>query len=379
MGKAYAWHPGSGCVNSKLTVSLDLLPDEILSSWLIRLALVHGCNPLSFTDTIWPKWRVWTVDTDRTIPQERLDKLSALTGVSSRQIAASSIAPIAQKIREGQLQSKAYWPWILTQGSRNLKRNKGIQYCPYCLVEDFKPYFRLQWRFAWHTVCDKHGCILLDTCLKCRMPLEPHRLTASDKMLIYCAICNEDIRGFMSQPCHQDSLDFQLETDRVLKCNSGAFFGEPLTTFEWFDLSKFFVSIIRRNYGLKPARLGQFLDLMHVTTPQQLPIEPGSSIEYLNTISRYDLFKAILKLLLATKDQFKTSLLESGISQQGVRGDNKTIPDKLNELIRDLPSKAINRQKIIKQKSTHIRQPIPHDQVSRMFQRLQAKLSLKTQ
>jgi hypothetical protein len=43
-----------------------LLPDESIASWLARIALTQGCDPLSFTGAIWPKWRVCATRRQRT-------------------------------------------------------------------------------------------------------------------------------------------------------------------------------------------------------------------------------------------------------------------------------------------------------------------------
>ena len=54
--------------------------DEILSSWLIRTAISHGCTPLTLTHSIWGNsWRPWTTDFDLNIPKQKLISLSSTT------------------------------------------------------------------------------------------------------------------------------------------------------------------------------------------------------------------------------------------------------------------------------------------------------------
>lgn len=42
MAAAYTWHPGSDGVNPRWAVPVQLLPDEIVSSWLVRAALAQA-------------------------------------------------------------------------------------------------------------------------------------------------------------------------------------------------------------------------------------------------------------------------------------------------------------------------------------------------
>jgi glyoxylate carboligase len=66
------------------------------------------------------------------------------------------------------------------------------------LVDDAVPYYRLQWRFAWHTGCEKHRCTLLDRCYACNSPVEPHRLFAEDQQISLCATCRADFRAALT-------------------------------------------------------------------------------------------------------------------------------------------------------------------------------------
>ncbi len=37
-------------------VQISPLKDELLSSWLVRASLAHGCDPMSLTSAVWPTW-----------------------------------------------------------------------------------------------------------------------------------------------------------------------------------------------------------------------------------------------------------------------------------------------------------------------------------
>lgn len=148
MDATYSWHPGTGRVVANWAIPVPLLPDELLSSWLVRAALAQGCDPLVLSGELWSKWRIWTRDADRGLNQERLLVLAKASGVNSAAFKAASVRCIVPAITTEPLDELAIWPWVLALGSRNRKRHGGLQYCPLCLREDTKPYYRLQWRLV---------------------------------------------------------------------------------------------------------------------------------------------------------------------------------------------------------------------------------------
>nr|WP_255210602.1 hypothetical protein [Methylogaea oryzae] len=56
---------------------------------------------MTFTGEIWPKWRIWTLDADRTISSERVTLLSLLSGISVAAFEAATLQPIASRIWGG--------------------------------------------------------------------------------------------------------------------------------------------------------------------------------------------------------------------------------------------------------------------------------------
>ncbi|EPG5222612.1 TniQ family protein, partial [Acinetobacter baumannii] len=98
--------------------------DEALSSWLIRVALESGCDPLSLTGLLWPKWRAWAVDMDKGLDQEYLDILVRKAGTSPDHFNTSTFKTLFLQNSEINLE-----PWILALGTRNRKHKSGWQYC----------------------------------------------------------------------------------------------------------------------------------------------------------------------------------------------------------------------------------------------------------
>ena len=217
---------------------VDLLPGELFSTWLVRAALGQGCDPMHLTGWLWPSWRAWTVDLDRGLTSPRLTVLASRSGIAAERLEAAMLHPLLALVAPDVNRSQAMWPWMLAQGSRNRRRQGGLQFCPACLAEDAMPYFRRAWRLAWHIGCATHGTLLADHCGRCYAPAEPHRLRAGDRTLCNCASCGHDLRHCAVIRVCQEALSFQRAADAVLSSGHGTWAGERVDRERWFSLAK---------------------------------------------------------------------------------------------------------------------------------------------
>lgn len=371
MAASYAWHPGSGSVNSRWPVSVPLLPDEIVSSWLVRAALAQGCDPLVLTGKVWPKWRIWTHDADRLHSDDRLEPLVPLSGITKKILGAASLYPIASRIYGDIPPEKAVWSWMLATGAINTKRHGSIQYCPSCLADDGKPYFRIQWRFAWHTCCEKHGSVLRDRCHVCNATVESHRLQAEDSDIAVCATCKADLRNSSTNPGDADALALQKAADDALHHEHGFFHNQTITTQEWFELAGFFISMLRRACRGGAGSMRDFLYRLGVQLPDGLPIASGGGIEMLRHDDRQKLLIPLWQIMISKREGFESVLLASGLSLQGFSAEHGKLPMLLKKIASSLPDKHRPRPR----KAAHaLSGPRPRHEVMRMMVRLQNKL-----
>lgn len=247
MDPSYSWHPGAFRLTSRWAVPTALLPDEILSSWLLRVALANGCDPLVLMGEIWPMQRVWAMDLDRHPKTELIDKLSDLSGASSALLAQATLYPIAQRVLSADPPVKQSWPWVLSVGSRNRRRIGRMQYCPHCLAADESPFFRLQWRFAWHSVCVHHGCQLLEACPHCDAALEPHRVKAGGNGLDSCMTCHQSLSRKVSWQAALSGAQFlQQATDQVLREKQISYLSTTVSVSGWLAVIRFYIDLVRR-------------------------------------------------------------------------------------------------------------------------------------
>lgn len=169
-------------------VHLKPQKDELLSSWIVRLARAHGLKLHTFCDLAWRKKNIWNRDIDKCADWTLTRVLSEKTATAVERVQNTLLSSY-----EGFLYEKhnpnGNTAWIMPIGVyHRTRRAFGMQFCPQCLKEDKEPYFRRKWRLAFVTCCERHGIALLDRCPVCQAPVAFHRV-AANKPLSVCTGC----------------------------------------------------------------------------------------------------------------------------------------------------------------------------------------------
>ncbi|AWI79469.1 hypothetical protein CEW87_08865 [Parazoarcus communis] len=337
MGTPHPRHTRNALVNEGWALPVALQPDELLSSWLARAALTQGCDPLVLTGSIWPSWRVWARDPDRGLSKAQVDALASVSGIDTSTLHTTSLRTTAATIARGPLESYAIWPWILAQGTRNRMRHGGLQYCPICLKEDGKPYFRRQWRLAWHTGCVKHGVLLADRCTHCHAPLEPHRLSAEDGHLARCATCVSDLRQVDTLPVVESALTFQNTADDVLTTGVGVYGTTQLSPADWFELSRYFLTILRKASLTQSGKLRALIRELGINSVQLNPPATGLPLELLPVGERMQLLSALWRLLSAGPEGFRAATHAALLTRGYLHHTKQPVPASVLTLLESLP------------------------------------------
>lgn len=178
-----------------------ILPDELFSCWLVRIANGHGMKLQTFCRVaLGCEQDVWFRDLDRQAPDWLVRALSEHTGVGLRQIRRSSLLDYKGVLyRRYRWSGHQYWLLPLSMVDSSYQHH-GLQYCPLCLAEDKEPYFRRRWRVAFYTMCTKHQCMVHDRCPSCGAPVAFHRremgkFAQLDAGLVsQCHACDFDLR-----------------------------------------------------------------------------------------------------------------------------------------------------------------------------------------
>lgn len=134
-------------------------PDELFSSWLVRLAREYEMPFAAFCRAVWPT-RKLRRDIDREIDDEALHLLSRKTGVSYADLFGMTLRSHEEQACPGneELARELYF--------RDHRTDLAIRFCSECL---FGPdeYFRKDWRLDFFTLCPEHWVPLKEGCPRC--------------------------------------------------------------------------------------------------------------------------------------------------------------------------------------------------------------------
>lgn len=146
--------------------------DELLSSWIVRLAHAHRMKAHTFTRFNFPNFEFWNRDIDRSIRDELIIELAGRTNATTPRIYNSTLRSYEGILFEKD-SGKTKGKWIMPLGIfHRTWRRHGLMYCPGCLENDKKePYYRKHWRISFNLVCLNCECRLLDACPQCDAPV----------------------------------------------------------------------------------------------------------------------------------------------------------------------------------------------------------------
>ncbi len=316
-------------------VHLKPQQDELLSSWLTRLALAHGQTVAAFTNLVWLGRVLVSRELDLWNDPALFETLSSKTNTPQDEVFATTLTSYQGRLWEETHQSHA--PWLLARHV-NVRPQKhfGLQFCPCCLAADAEPYFRRHCRLACVVLCPLHRTLLLDRCQSCGTAVCYERQTVkalrkTDRWLItQCHGCNSDLRDFATHRyCKQvDSaeLEFQVSLQTTLRCG-------------WAELprngviySHLFFSGLHQIMGrLIYGRMAEPLKVaLRESYGIDLPIDylPDKSVflERLNVVQRRALLQAVNRLLQDWPDSFIEFCQANKLASHFLIGDKKRLP-----------------------------------------------------
>lgn len=179
-----------------LPVRCQPLPDELLSSWLIRLAWMNAEKLYTFKRRFWlHPGSPWGRNIDLTLSEDTLARIAEMTLVTRESLAEHTLWPYLGRLFE-HVDPNGSAQGILVGRRRGQKvLGFGLQLCPDCLRSGPVPYFRRWWKVAYLVACPIHGRLLIDACPRCQQPLSyyladfgksllPERIPTS-----FCASC----------------------------------------------------------------------------------------------------------------------------------------------------------------------------------------------
>ena len=171
------------------------IPMESLSSWRHRSALENGYSWLRC-----PSERHPSRDLD-VCSDEAMSWLSSSFGVDLPRLERMRL-PNDSSLVVGTSGNRLRW---ICARRTDVSDSVGV-YCPCCLANDKTPHFRLDWRRAWMTRCERHDVLMRDQCPACgqscwpAMQESPTITRFGSTGLRACRHCGHDLASVDSQP-----------------------------------------------------------------------------------------------------------------------------------------------------------------------------------
>jgi len=178
--------------------------DELLSSWLVRIAW-HNVQKLEmFSSDLWgTRSQVWSRDIDRTADSRIFEVVAEKACVSRERAWQTTLEPYEGVLYERHVKRGAA-TWLMPIGCRQRSRRLfGLQCCPVCLLEDTEPYYRRSWRLSFMSACRKHQVMLIDRCDRCGSPISFHESDfgsydwPEELRMTVCKHCQRDYRDIL--------------------------------------------------------------------------------------------------------------------------------------------------------------------------------------
>ncbi len=144
------------------------LPDELLTSWFVRVAEANAIKLQTLSWMLFGYGRSpWQRDVDRMAPAWLISTVCEHTGLSREEASSATLAPY-RGLLYPKPRTSGMLRWVLPIGNKSTaRRGFGVQFCPECLAQDTVPYYRKRWRLALFTYCPDHDCLLYDACPVC--------------------------------------------------------------------------------------------------------------------------------------------------------------------------------------------------------------------
>lgn len=307
------------------------LPDELLSSWLVRIAQALGLKLHTFTRLGLPGFAIWNRDIDKTAQPELLELIAKRTERNLSEIEQATLTfeniLVAGKIAPGRSQ------WVMPLGIyHRTHRNLGLSFCPTCLNEDEVPYFRRSWRLAFSVICVKHRIQMHNCCPQCGAAVTFFRHDFKDKSDLHplnmaeCYYCNYDLR--LVQPIEvKDTvfLNFISNLHNILQTEVAYINDKPIYSFLYFDgIRQLFKLITLDRYGIRLRKA--------IENQTQIIMTPFQNNKHQNSIEtlpfgvRSDALQLLSWLMQDWPRRFISTVEQSNLTRSRLERDMGYLP-----------------------------------------------------
>lgn len=192
--------------NENFTIIPIPLEDEILSSWIVRVAYAHKTHPHTFVNQYlnYRPYSFFLSECDLTLDEAMLNTIyeKCRYNIDVRSLMLTTY--------DGYIQENIYDnnPTIFFTHQK---------YCPICLREDKVPYFRKKWRVVFYNICHKHSCYLYEHCPSCKSKLDISKMYNNKLPYTHCHKCGFELKKGRKLPIHKKHISNLEYQNRIFK------------------------------------------------------------------------------------------------------------------------------------------------------------------
>tara|TARA_Y100000815_G_scaffold248849_1_gene250274 strand:+ start:4982 stop:6172 length:1191 start_codon:yes stop_codon:yes gene_type:complete len=296
------------------------LDDELLSSFIARLAAGLGMKPITFLNSIMgSRKNLLAQDLDNFAPANLVKSLATGCAVNEDALTRCTLASFEGAINHNH-NKRGRNPWILpTTIDNNARLRPGLQFCPLCLADD-KPHFRKTSRLAFVTACTRHGVRLRDRCPHCSEPIRP--LEAASPWL--CSRCDGDVRVATEAVAHR-TLVWQQKAEAAANTGCVQLGWDFVPSATWFAIARQIAALMVNgprcaNFRSATAKLYGGDDSPYPKPTKRQPFE------YLEVADRLRLFDQVAKLMEGWPHRFVQAAWDAGIRRSHAIKDMAFVP-----------------------------------------------------
>lgn len=306
------------------------LPDELLSSYLCRLALGMDLKPISFLNTVFGSAKnLLAQDLDNYVPPRIVQRIAhgvqrdpgVIVGCTLQDLTGTLFTRHNPRGRN---------PWLLpTTIDNNVRRRTGLQFCPACLASDPAPYFRRHWRLAFVTSCTRHGTLLRDRCPHCQAPVHQHETA----LPTHCSKCMGTLCEDSPTLARHDHQAWQGALEAGIERGWITLGDDHVRSHIVFAIVRQ-VAALLINGRLAPAlREATARDWGGDPRPYEKPTA-RQPFEYLDVGERHRLFDMVERLMRGWPHRFVHSCLEAGMHRSHAIKDMPNPPFAFEAVLR---------------------------------------------
>ena len=254
---------------SRLALPLSPQPDEVFTSWLVRLAAAHGLPTGAFCNLIAGGKTEFNRDMDGPTCERILVALAALTGFRAERLRQEHTFGGFGGRLFPQARTTTANRWVLPVGTV-VNRKPALQFCTACLAADKTPYFRRAWRLSLFAVCPVHAVRLRHLCPECSAVISPvrghlrHELGATP----LCWQCRSDLRGAPGELVAERDAGFARQCHKTLYEGVASLCNSPrVSTGDYLDA----LAIVCTRLTCLRERLRQWRGIVATMADAELP------------------------------------------------------------------------------------------------------------